>query len=101
MTAFDPASWTERLAHCVELELLTWHVRMSLDRLRGLALDCCPWHAPALIISFLTEREQFGFEGADKWDTAAWRFFDFTSGPGHALAVCRGGHAGSARLLRQ
>ena len=97
MTTFDPAAWTERLAHCVELELLTWHVRMSLDRLRGLALDCCPWHAPALIISFLTEREQFGFEGADKWDTAAWRFFDFTSGPDthwpYAAEVMREAHA--------
>jgi hypothetical protein len=74
----DPKCWTNRLAHCVELELFTWFVRMSGDRIRCLAIDCAPWFTQSLIISFLTEREQL--EGT-KWSTAGWRFFDFTSGP--------------------
>jgi hypothetical protein len=78
---FDPEAWTNRLAHCVELELLTWFGRMSLDQLRGLALDCAPWHKNALMVSLLTDREQFDEAAAGKWATASWRFFKFTCGP--------------------
>lgn len=78
---FDPEGWTNRLARCIEMELLTWFVRMSLDQLRGLALDCAPWHDDALMISFLTAREQFDEVADGKWSTPSWRFFNFTSGP--------------------
>lgn len=79
--SFDPDDWTNRLAHCVELELLTWRVRMSCDQLRGLALGCAPWHEDSLMISFLTDREQFDEMAEGKWSTPSWRLFNFTSGP--------------------
>ena len=79
--SFDPEGWTNRLAYCVELELLTWCVRMYLDQLRGLALDCAPWHEDSLMISFLTDRERLDEVAEGKWATPNWRLFNFTSGP--------------------
>ena len=99
--SFDPEGWANRLAHCVELELLTWFVRMSLDQLRGLALDCAPWHEDTLSISFLTDRESFEEADEGKWATPSWRFFDFTSGPNtswpFAAEVMRDAHEFYAR----
>jgi hypothetical protein len=99
--SFDTAAWTNRLAHCVELELLNWFVRMSLDTLRGLALDCAPWHDGAMMISFLTDRERFDEAAEGKWATPSWRFFDFTSGPNtswpFAAEVMREAHEFYAR----
>jgi hypothetical protein len=93
---FDPEGWVNRLAYCIELELLTWHVRMSLDKLRGPALDCAPWHQDALMISFLTDRERFDEAAEGKWETPSWRFFNFTAGPNtswpFATEVMRAAH---------
>lgn len=81
MPAFDPTTWTERLARCVEDELWTWHRRMAFDRLRGLAIDCVPWHPNPLTLSFLTEREDSDYTGSEKWDLAGWRLYAFATGP--------------------
>ena len=98
---FDPEGWTNRLAYCIELELLTWFVRMSLDQLRGLALDCAPWHKDALSISFLTDREKFDEAAEGKWETPTWRFFNFTAVPNatwpFATEVMREAHEYYAR----
>ena len=85
---FDPVTWTKKLADCIELELLTWWVRMSHDKIRALAIHCHPWHADALSISFLTDRESFAepkepaSRSAGKWSVADWRMYSFTDGPG-------------------
>jgi hypothetical protein len=73
--------WAGRLAQCVRLELLFWRGRMSLDRVRALALDCHPWHTNALTLSFLTDRESFPEARLGKWAIADWRLYDFSSAP--------------------
>lgn len=79
---FDADAWTKKLAECIELELLTWRVRMSHDKIRALALECHPWHENALSISFLTDRESFEETKESKWSVADWRMYNFTAGPG-------------------
>jgi hypothetical protein len=80
--AFDKTTWTKDLVECIEMELLTWWHRMSVDKIRALAIQCHPWHEIAFTISFLTNRESSHNEAKHgKWDLPAWRLYNFTSGP--------------------
>ena len=88
-STFNLDSWTERLARCLELELLHWQTRLSIESLRGFALDCHPWLENTLTLSLLTDREKFDEERRGKWAIAEWRFYDFTSAPTEAWPAAK------------
>lgn len=76
--SFDPARWTDAFAECVADELRRSGRRLGRDAVRAFAIDCTPWHAIALSLSFLTDREP---DGGEKWDLANWRLHGFTYDP--------------------
>ena len=56
-----------------------WRVRFSGESFRAFAIDCQPWFESSVVLSLLTEHEQFDETKNGKWCMAEWRFYNFTS----------------------
>lgn len=74
MPKFDPAKRRNELAKTIAQALDKNMARFAGASVRGLAIDCHPWHR-VLELCLCTDADEV------KWDLADWKHFQFTRTP--------------------
>ncbi len=77
MADLDAVKCREQLAHIIAKELITCARRFASNKIRGLAIDCHPWHK-VLELCLCTDLDDQFIEENGKWWLADWRYFQFT-----------------------
>ncbi len=74
---FEARKYRDLLEHVLSTELKNQASKFAAHKIRGLAIDCHPWHQ-VVELCICTELDNEVVEKYGKWCLADWKYFQFT-----------------------